>query len=101
MKEIILSADSPCVIYSVPDQVADDLDRYCFEFTKWIRNDPNGAKLLHVFNGMEVAVYDETDFIEYLNRWLFPDQPSVQIMKTEFYPDELPEGYKDYPQYHF
>ena len=32
MKKVILSADGDSVIYSVPDEVADNLDKFCIEF---------------------------------------------------------------------
>ena len=32
MKEVILSADGDSIVYSVPDEVANDLRKYCIEF---------------------------------------------------------------------
>jgi hypothetical protein len=32
MKNVILSHDDKVRIYSVPDEVADNLDKYCWEF---------------------------------------------------------------------
>ncbi len=80
MKKVILSADNTPKIYLVPDAVADDLDAYCIEFCdKWIWHDPNGAKLLKEVGGEKCAVYTEKDFIDYLNKWKFPDQPSKLV----------------------
>ena len=42
MKNIILSADGDCVVYSVPDVVADNLREYCIEFCdEWLWKSPN------------------------------------------------------------
>ena len=32
MKEIILSVDNDCVVYLVPDVIADSLSEYCIEY---------------------------------------------------------------------
>ncbi len=102
MKEVILSADDKAKIYSVPDDVAKNLEAYCLEFsTNWIWKNPNGAKLLKIYKGQKVAVYNTTDFIEYLNDWIFPNQHSELIEELEFYNYELPEEYKEYPQFNF
>ena len=38
MKEIIISADGDSVVYSVPDDVANHLRKYCIEFCdKWMK----------------------------------------------------------------
>lgn len=38
MKEIIISADGNSVVYSVPDDVANHLRKYCIEFCdKWMK----------------------------------------------------------------
>lgn len=101
MKEIILSSDGLCRIYSVPDEVADDLDRYCTDFDEWIWENPNGDKLLQEFDDGYGACYDETDFIDYLNEWIFPEKPSVLIKETDFYCDEIPEEYRSLPRFNF
>lgn len=102
MKNVILSHDDKVRLYSVPDEVADNLDKYCWEFAaNWIWKNPNGAKLLQEIRGQKVAIYGSTDFIDYLNEWIFPQQKSVLIEKLNYYDYELPEKYKDYPQYNF
>lgn len=104
MKEVILSADDKLKIYSVPDIVADNLDKYCFDFCEnWIWKNPNGAKLLKDYDGMKCACYDASDFIEYLNDWLFPEQKSRLIQELDYYDYdyELPQEYKRYPSFNF
>lgn len=102
MKNIILSSDDKARIYSVPDKVANNLDEYCWEFAaNWIWKNPNGAKLLKEIRGQKVAVYTAADFIDYLNEWIFPQQKSELIEQLDYYDYELPEEYKNYPQYNF
>lgn len=102
MKKVLLSHDSKVMMYSVPDEVAANLEKYCLEFSvDWIWKNPNGAKLLKEIRGQKVAVYGATDFIEYLNEWVFPNQPSVLLEALDFYDYEVPEEYKKYPQFNF
>lgn len=102
MKKVILSSDDKVKIYLVPDEVANNLEMYCCEFaSKWIWENPNGAKLLKEIRGQKIAVYTATDFIDYLNEWVFPQQKSMLIKQLDFYDYELPEEYKEYPKYNF
>ena len=76
MKYILLSADNPPSVYSVPDIVADNLQEYCCAFCdKWLHESPHAAEYRV---GLGVA-YNESDFIKYLNQWVFPDEPSVLV----------------------
>ena len=48
------------------------------------------------------AVFDETDFIEYLNTVLYPDKPSKKPKTFKAADDEdVPEEYRKYPHYNF
>ena len=80
MKNVILSADGSSKVYSVPDAVADDLEHYCQDFSNWLYESPDAAKY---HDGMGVC-YDETDFIEYLNTWVFPEQPCAFVADLGF-----------------
>ena len=76
MKYVLLSADSQPSVYSVPDIVADNLKEYCCNFcNKWLWESPHAAEY-HTQTGV---AYNEEDFIYYLNKWVFPDEPSVLI----------------------
>ena len=102
MKQVLLSHDGPVQVYLVPDEVADHLEQYCMEFSgEWIWYDTNGAKLLKEMDGITVACYGAPDFIHYLNEWRFPRQPSKLVAQLDCYGDEIPQEYKDYPQYNF
>ena len=76
MKYVLLSADSDPSVYSVPDAVADNLYEYCMEFCgKWLPESPDAAE----YRSGGCLAYHEGDFIKYLNKWVFPDEPSVLV----------------------
>lgn len=100
MRNIILSADGDRMVYSVPDPVAAELDRYCMEFcVKWLWESPDAAK--YRING--VVCYHEGDFIEYLNRYLFPEEPSVLVENLGWIAldEDLPDRYRGCPVFNF
>ena len=100
MKPIILSADGDSVVYQVPDRVAEHLEEYCIQFCdRWLRNSPHARKY-RIQGGF---CYNEADFIEYLNRYVFPEEPSVMVENlgwTELGKD-LPEEYRAPPSSYF
>lgn len=102
MKEVILSHDSEAMLYLVPDDVADHLNRYCNEFAcNWLWNSPHAQKYHKSFNGVDGVMFGAPDFIDYLNEWVFPDQPSSLIRGLGCYDYEIPEEYSDRPQFNF
>ena len=101
MKEVILSHDSEAKIYLVPDEVADNLDKYCWDFAvNWVWHGPENAKFLReIGNGQIGAMFGAPDFIDYLNKWAFPEQQSKLVKGLGCYDYEIPEDYKSYPKY--
>lgn len=100
MKYVLLSADNNPSVYSVPNEVADNLRKYCIDFCgKWLHESPH-AKKYRIDGGI---CYDETDFIEYLNKWIFPKIPSVFIETLEWIDskEEIPEKYKGCEWFNF
>ena len=100
MKEIILSADGDSIIYLVPDDVAENLNKYCLKFSSdWLWNSPD-AKKYRVDNGV---CYSEADFIDYLNTYVFPEYKSKMVKNLRWTDlgENLPEEYKDYPYFNF
>ncbi len=100
MKNVILSADGDRRIYSVPDVVADNLTQYCLEFcTKWLRTSPHAKK----YRTSRGICYNEDDFIEYLNKWVFPEEKSTLVMNLGWidFRSPLPKEYSEYPQFNF
>ena len=99
MKHIVISADGDRKVYSVPDDVADHLTKYCGDFIKWLRNSPDAQKY-RVGGGL---CFDEEDFIQYLNAWVFPSQQSVLVKNLgwiEFH-SKLPSPYTECPAFNF
>lgn len=100
MKEVIISADGDSIVYLVPDVVADNLRKYCVSFCdKWMRTSPN-AKKYRIKGGY---CYNEAEFIDYLNEYIFPKQKSV-FVKNLGWTDlgrNLPAEYKDCPYFNF
>lgn len=103
MKNVLLSAYSEISVFSVPDKVADNLEKYCLEFCdNWLRKSPNAAKYRLKMNGMTVCCYSEKDFIDYLNQYVC-DEPSKLIMTITgvYYKDKLPPKYASLPYFDF
>lgn len=100
MKNIVISADGPRKVYSVPDEVADNLSQYCLTFcTTWMRNSPHGQK----YRTQHGWCYNEDDFIAYLNQWIFPKQQSVLVQNLGWidFDEKLPAPYTDCPAFNF
>lgn len=103
MAEVILSHDSEAVLYSVPAEVAADLEKYCWDFAaNWVWHGPENGKFLRSFGeGQLGAVFGAPDFIDYLNRWAFPGCGAKRIKGLGCYDYEIPPEYRHYPQYNF
>lgn len=99
MKNIVLSADGEIKVYSVPEAVADYLYEYCMDFDKWLWSSPDAKK----YRTRHGVCYNEDDFIEYLNTWIFPEQKSVLVENLGWidFKSELPEPYTDCPRFNF
>ena len=99
MKEIILSADGPYYMYLVPDEVAENLEDYCIEFNIWLRKSPDAEK----YRAKGGVRYCEQDFIDYLNKYIFPHQKSFLVKELDFINLKkfLSSKYRDYPYYNF
>lgn len=97
MKNVILGSDYDRVIFSVPDEVADNLSDYCMGFLEWIYNSPEAEK----YRTGDGVAYSECDFIDYLNDYKFTNEKSNFIEVLECEPDEMPVEYEEYPIFVF
>lgn len=100
MKNVVISADGERKVYSVPDDVADNLEKYCMEFCDdWIWNSPQAKK----YRIGEGVCYNEDDFIEYLNTYIFLDEKSVLVENLGWidFDSELPDQYSKCPIFNF
>ena len=103
MKEVVLSADGDLSLYLVPADVADNLAAVANEFAfNYVWHGEKSGKFLKLCGEQYGAVFDETDFIEYLNTVLYPDKPSKKLKTFKAADDEdVPEEYRKYPYYNF
>ena len=102
MKPVILGADGPKSVYMVPDIVANHLKEYCLKFCNdWLLNSPEAIRRYHTPDGC--LCYNETAFIDYLNKHLFPDQPSFIVPDIEpaWHAADLPREYRRIPHFNF
>jgi len=98
LKNVLLSADNIPSVYSVPDEVADNLRKYCIDFCDtWLRKSSDAKK--YRIHGSGVC-FNEKDFIEYLNKWIFPNQPSI-LIETLVSMDDIQKKYKGYEWFNF
>ena len=100
MKEVIISADGDSIVYLVPNEVAANLRKYCIDFCdKWMKTSPH-AKKYRINGGY---CYNEADFIEYLNNYVFPEKKSVFVKNLGWtnLGNNLPAEYKNHPYFNF
>lgn len=103
MKHVLLSADSEISLYSVPDEVADNLRQYCCEFCcNWLYQSPNAAKYRVKMGDVIGVCYNEKDFIDYLNQYVCKEQSRLIAVLTDVYcEDEVPREYAGLPYFTF
>lgn len=104
MKPVRLCHDGPITVYMVPDIVAAHLKEYCMRFCNdWLSGDPAAAKYRIELGGQFGLCYNESDFIEYLNVHIFPDQPSYPVKGIEpaWENSDLPKEYREVPYFCF
>lgn len=100
MKNIVLSADGDSVVYAVPDTVADHLEEYCLEFCgEWLWHSPDAEK----YRTDQGVSYTEKDFVEYLNTYVFPEEPSVLVQNLGWtgLGADMPAEYAALPYFNF
>ena len=97
-KHVILSADGELSVYRVPDEVARSFFKLCDTFHR------NAKKLqIHPRDIGGIVLFDETDFIEYLNERVCGDEKCVFVEKIGFEQEKekWPEKYRKCPYYNF
>ena len=100
LKNVVISADGDRKVYSVPNVVADNLEEYCNEFCcVWLVNSPD-AKM---YRKKGCLMYNEEDFIDYINKYKFPNELSTFVENLGWidFDSPLPEKYKDCPEFNF
>lgn len=103
MKNVLLSADGEISAFSVPDEAAEHLEQYCQEFCcNWLYESPDAEKYRVKMSGTVGVCYNEKDFIDYLNQYVF-DEPSVLVETFAGVYDarKVPEEYIGLPCFYF
>lgn len=103
MKNVLLSADGEISVFSVPDEVADHLEKYCLEFCcHWLHESPDAEKYRVKMGNVIGVCYTEKDFIEYLNQYICDERSSLVTTLTDVHVgDPLPEEYTVLPYFNF
>ncbi len=97
-----MSADGDLSLYLVPADVADNLAVVANEFAfNYVWFSEKRGKFLKLKGEQYGAVFNEEDFIEYLNTVLYPEKPSKKLKTLCDFDDEVPEEYKRVPYYNF
>ena len=100
MKKVILGTEQVWSVYEVPDPVAENLEEYCLDFCEnWLYSSPDAAR----YRTCGGLCYDQSDFIDYLNRYVFPEEPSrwIQEVPQGNFPKNLPKEYQKLPCFIF
>ena len=103
MKKVLLSADNEISVFSVPDEVADDLERYCSVFCcDWLHKSPDAAKYRVKMGNIIGVCYNEKDFIDYLNQYICNEQSTlITTLAGVYSEDQLPKEYIGLPYFNF
>ena len=103
MKNVLLSADSAISVFSVPNEVADNLEKYCLEFCcHWLQESPDAAKYRVKTGGIVSVCYTEKDFIDYLNQYICDEQSElITTLPDVFGEYNLPDEYIGLPYFNF
>ncbi len=103
MKNVLLSADSEISVFSVPDTVADDLEKYCLEFCcHWLHESPDAARFRVKMGSLTGVCYSEKDFIEYLNQYICDERSVlVETLANVYHENDVPREYIGLPHFNF
>ena len=103
MKRVLLSADDEISVFSVPDEVAENLETYCLEFRcHWLYESPDAEKYRTKVGDTVGVRYSEKDFIDYLNRYIGEEPSELLATRPEVFDEaDLPEEYAGLPYFNF
>jgi hypothetical protein len=94
MKKVLLGETYSCNVYSVPNEVADNLRKYCMEYCDWLRGTSRKAESIKRKSGRYPG---DDGFIEYLNKIRFPQYESKLVEELDgvcspIKLEDMPEG---------
>ena len=93
MKKVLLGETYSCNVYSVPNEVADNLREYCLKYCTWLSKSPEAESIKRKMGRSP----SDDGFIEYLNKFAFPQYASklVEELDGKCSPiklEDMPEG---------
>ena len=114
MKTVLLGETYSCNVYSVPNEVADNLREHCERYCMWLSKSPEAKSARKKWRSPS-----DDGFIDYLNKFAFPQYESKLVKELEGkcsyirlcdMPDNsfcdkymantnLPDQYRDNPEY--
>lgn len=98
MKNILLSADGEVFVYSVSEEVVNNLEKYLNDFMNWMQNGKEETKKFRICGAL---CYDQSDFIEYINNVLGKKAVEVENLGWIDSKEEIPDKYKELIWYNF
>lgn len=114
MKKVLLGETYSCNMYSVPNEVADNLREHCIRYCTWLSKSPEAKSARKKWRSPS-----DDGFIDYLNKFAFPQYESKKVeelagkcspIELEDMPNgsfrdkymanvNLPDQYRDNPKY--
>ena len=103
MKSVLLSADGEISVFSVPNEVAENLEKYCLEFCcHWLYESPNAEKYRTKVGDTVGVCYSEKDFIDYLNQYICEESSKLVATLIDVFDEaNLPKEYVGLPYFNF
>ena len=78
MKKVLLGETYSCNVYSVPNEVADNLREHCERYCMWLSKSPEAKSTRKKWRSPS-----DDGFIEYLNKFAFPQYESKLVKELE------------------
>ena len=92
MKKVLLGETYSCLVYLVPNEVADNLREHCEKYCLWLSKSPEAKSARKKWRNPS-----DEGFVEYLNKFAFPQYESkfVEELTGECFPiklSDMPDG---------
>ncbi len=105
MKNVLLGTDGEIGVYSVPDDIADNLVEHCMRFcNEWLYESPDAAEYRGSAPDGDICLcYDESDFIDYLNKYVCREEKCelTELLKGVYEMRKVPPKYRKFPRFFF
>ena len=78
MKKVLLGETYSCLVYLVPNEVADNLREHCMKYCTWLQKSPEAKSTRKKW-----PYPCDEGFIQYLNRFAFPQYESKLVEELD------------------